>query len=50
MLGKLFKLLVILAILGFIALVAYAYAAPYFGVSFSQPPAEIRVPVTLEGQ
>ena len=50
MLGKLFKLLAILALLGFIGLVAYAYVAPYFGVSFAPTPAEIRVPVTLEGQ
>ncbi len=50
MLGKLFKLLVILAILGFIGLVGYAYVGPFLGVSFAPPQAEIRIPVTLEGQ
>lgn len=50
MLGKLFKLLVYLAILGFIGLVGYAYIAPEFGVSFAPPQAEVRMPVTLEGQ
>jgi len=50
MILKLLKLLVIIAVLGFIALVAYAYLGPYFGVDFSAPQSEIRQPVTLETQ
>lgn len=37
-----------LAILLGVALVAYAFLGPLFGVEFSPPPTEIRVPVTLD--
>ena len=45
--GRLIKLLIYLAILGFIALVGYAYVGPYFGVDLSAPQSEIRAPVVL---
>jgi len=45
---RIFKILVFLAILGFIGLVGYAYVGPYFGVDFSAPQTETRVPVTLD--
>ena len=48
MLFRLFKLLFVLAILGFAALVGYGYLGPYFGVDFRAPQTEIRQPVTLE--
>lgn len=47
MIGKLFKLLFILAILGFIGLVGYAYIGPFMGIEFAPPKSEIRMPVTL---
>jgi hypothetical protein len=47
---RLFKLLFFLAVLAFIALVAYAYLGPWFGVDFSPPQTEIRTPVTLDGE
>ncbi|WP_201722230.1 MULTISPECIES: hypothetical protein [unclassified Sulfitobacter] len=47
--GKLFKLLIILLILGFIGLVGYAYIGPFFGADFSPPQVETRMPVTLQG-
>ncbi|QUJ77532.1 hypothetical protein KDD17_06000 [Sulfitobacter albidus] len=49
MLGKLFKLLFILVILGFIGLVGFAYVGPFMGVDFAPPKTEIRMPVTLDG-
>lgn len=45
---RILKYLFILAILGFLALVGYAYVGPYFGVDFSAPQSETRVPVTLD--
>ncbi|MBD0866477.1 MAG: hypothetical protein GDA36_13270 [Rhodobacteraceae bacterium] len=48
MLGRLFKLLIYLAALGFIVLVIYAYAGPFFGADFSAPQTEISTPVTLD--
>ncbi|MEM6340633.1 MAG: hypothetical protein AAF729_05765 [Pseudomonadota bacterium] len=45
---RILKLLVYLAILGFIGLVGYAYVGPYFGVDFSAPQSETREPVTLD--
>jgi hypothetical protein len=45
--GKLFKLLIFLAIIGFIGLVGYAYVGPFFGVDFSPEQTETRQPVTL---
>lgn len=50
MLGKLFKLLFILAVFGFIGLVGFAYVGPELGIDFAPPTQEIRMPVTLEGQ
>lgn len=47
MLGKLFKFLIFLAILGFIALVGYAYLGPFFGADFAPAQVEQRIPVTL---
>ncbi|MDW4497716.1 hypothetical protein R5H30_06975 [Sulfitobacter sp. D35] len=46
--GRLFKLLIFLLIIGLIALVGYAYVGPFFGADFSAPQQEIRVPVTLD--
>ena len=48
--GRLFKLLIFLMIIGFIGLVAYAYVGEYFGANFSPPQTETRVPVTLDAQ
>ncbi len=45
--GKLTKLLIFLLIIGFIALVGYAYLGPFFGVDFSPTQTETRKPVTL---
>ncbi len=39
--------LLFLAILFGIALVAYAYVGPIFGVEFSPPPSEVRTPIEL---
>ena len=47
MIRKLIKFLVFLAIVGFIALVGYAYLGPFFGADFAPAQVEIRVPVTL---
>ena len=46
--GRLIKLLIYLAIFGFIGLVGYAYVGEYFGANFSPPQDEVRVPVTLD--
>lgn len=45
--GRFFKFLIYLFCLAFIGLVGYAYVGPYFGVDFSAPQSENRVPVTL---
>ncbi|MEQ6203797.1 hypothetical protein ABMC88_12145 [Sulfitobacter sp. HNIBRBA2951] len=50
MLGKLFKFLFIIAILGFAALVGFAYVGPEIGIDFAPDRQEIRMPVTLQGQ
>jgi len=50
MLGKLFKLLFILAVIGFIGLVGFAYIGPELGIDFAPDTDEIRMPVTLQGQ
>lgn len=47
---KLIKWLVYLGILGFIALVAYAYIGPFFGVDFTPSTSEIRQDIILETQ
>jgi hypothetical protein len=46
--GRLFKLLIFLVIVGFIGLVGYAYVGEYFGANFSAPQSETRLPVTLD--
>ncbi|MCT4559424.1 MAG: hypothetical protein N4A61_15350 [Pelagimonas sp.] len=46
--GKLLKWLIYLVILGGLGLVAYAYLGPLFGVDFSPPQEEIRMPVDLD--
>ncbi|XDA99697.1 hypothetical protein AB1M95_07275 [Sulfitobacter sp. LCG007] len=46
--GRLFKLLLFLLILAFVALVGYAYVGPFFGADFSAPQQETRVPVILD--
>lgn len=48
MIGKLLKFLLYLAVLGFVAIVAFAYLGPWFGYDFSAPQSETRVPVTLD--
>ena len=45
--GKLFKLLFMIAILAFIGLVGYAYVGPFFGADFSAPQIEVRQPLIL---
>lgn len=46
--SKIFKLLLYLAVLGFVGLIGYAYFGPYLGADFSAPQTETRVPVTLD--
>ena len=46
--GRLIKYLFYLVVLGFLALVGYAYVGPYFGADFSAPQTEVRIPVTLD--
>lgn len=48
--GKLFKLLIFLAVIGFVGLVGYAYVGPFFGADFAPSQVETREPVTLSGQ
>lgn len=47
---RLIKWLFYLAVLGFVALVAYAYIGPFFGADFSPDDAEIRQEIELETQ
>ena len=44
---RLIKYLIYLAILGAIALVAYAYVGPFLGADFSAPQKEVREEVVL---
>ena len=46
--GKLLKWLFYLIILGFVALLVYAYLGPIFDAEFSPTPEEIRIPVELD--
>lgn len=45
---RLIKWLIYMAILGFLALVAYAYVGPFFGADFSPSQSEIRQDIILE--
>ncbi len=45
---RLIKWLFYLAVLAFIALIAYAYIGPFFGADFSPPQKEIRQEIILE--
>ena len=45
--GRLIKLLIFLIIMGFIALVGYAYIGPFFGAEFAPAQVETRQPITL---
>jgi len=45
---RIIKWLFFLAILGFIALVAYAYIGPFFGADFTPPLQEIRQDIIIE--
>ncbi len=46
---RLIKWLFYLAVLAFVALVAYAYLGPFFGADFTPPETEIREEIILEG-
>lgn len=46
--ARLIKWLFYLAVLAFLALVAYAYIGPFFGADFSPPEEEIRQEIILE--
>ncbi len=46
--GRIFKGLFFLIVVGFVGLVGYAYVGEFFGANFSPPLAEHRVPVILE--
>lgn len=46
--GRLIKWLFILAVLGALALVAYAYVGPWLGADFSPPQQEMREQVILD--
>ena len=48
--GRIFKLLIFLAVIGFAGLVGYAYVGEFFGANFSPPQEETRVPVTLDAE
>lgn len=45
--GRLIKLLILLALIGFVALVGYAYVGPFFGANFAPDQIEMREPVDL---
>lgn len=45
---KLIKWLFYLALLAFVALVAYTYLGPFFGADFTPPENEIRQDIILE--
>ncbi|MCO4777372.1 MULTISPECIES: hypothetical protein [Lentibacter] len=46
--GKLLKWLFYLIILGFVALLVYAYLGPIFDADFAPTSEEIRIPVELD--
>jgi hypothetical protein len=45
--GRLIKLLLFIAVFGFIGLIGYAYIGPWFGADFSAPQTEVRQPLVL---
>lgn len=45
---RLIKWLIYLAVLAFVALIAYAYLGPFFGADFSPQREEIRQEIILE--
>ncbi|MCX7559941.1 hypothetical protein OS190_10210 [Sulfitobacter sp. F26204] len=45
--GKLIKLLIFLILVGFVALIGFAYLGPFFGAEFAPAQVETRQPVTL---
>lgn len=47
--GRLFRGLIYLVIIGILALVGYAYLGPFFGADFSAPQTEMRKAVQLNG-
>ncbi|MGJ8545321.1 MAG: hypothetical protein ACSHWZ_07750 [Sulfitobacter sp.] len=47
MISKLLKLLIMLALIAFIGLVIFAYAAPWLNIDFAPPRSEVQIPVTL---
>ncbi|MFD0858375.1 hypothetical protein [Roseovarius aquimarinus] len=47
---RLIKWLFYLAVLGFIALVGYAYVGPFFGADFTPDATEIRQDILLDTQ
>ncbi|WP_208348646.1 hypothetical protein [Pseudaestuariivita rosea] len=48
MIGRIFKYIGYLVVLGFLALVAYAYLGPFLGADFSPEQVEVTKPVTLD--
>ncbi len=48
--GRIVKWLFILALLGMVALVIYAFAGPFLGADFSAPQSETRQKVILDGK
>lgn len=47
--GRLIRWLIYLLVLGFVALVVYAYLGPFFGADFAPPDHEIRQDIQLDG-
>lgn len=45
--GRLIKLLILLAVIGFVSLIGYAYVGPFFGAEFAPDQVETRIPVIL---
>lgn len=48
MMGRIFKYIGYLAVLGFLALIGYAYLGPFLGADFSPEQVEVTKPVTLD--
>ncbi|MDK3072523.1 hypothetical protein QO034_05305 [Sedimentitalea sp. JM2-8] len=48
--GRLIKFVIYLVCLAGIAVIGYAYLGPWFGIDFSAPQSEIRLPVTLDAK